>query len=203
MRIVAATRNRGKLLEMKRILSGTGIELLDAGDFPRFPEVREEGETFLENAMSKAEAVHSATGLPALADDSGIEVDALGGAPGVKSARYGGEGLSDEQRCAKLLEALEGVPKGERGARFRCVMVLYPLPGKGRGAITTEGILHGIIAFEPAGVNGFGYDPVFIVPERGITVAQMGPDEKDSISHRYRALVEMKAFLAREFGSVR
>lgn len=199
MRIVLATRNTGKATEIREILSGLDIELCDLSGFPPFPEPAETGGTFYENALEKAKAVHEATGLPALADDSGIEVDALDGAPGVRSARYGGPGLSDIDRSLKLLEALKEIPAGRRGARFRCVMVLYPAPGSGDGAVVTEGIFHGKIADRPAGKNGFGYDPVFFVPEAGKTVAEMTVAEKNRISHRYRALVEMKTLLVHEY----
>jgi XTP/dITP diphosphohydrolase len=172
------------------------VELIDAGAFPAYQEPPEDGDTFLDNAISKAMAAHSATGLPALADDSGIEVDALGGAPGVRSARFGGEGLTDAERTSALLDALRGVPPVKRGARFRCVMVLYPSPAGGGRRLETEGFLYGRIAEQPAGENGFGYDPVFIVPGSGMTLAQMAPEEKDAVSHRYRALVEMKWLLA-------
>ena len=197
MRIVVASHNAGKIAEISGILSGSGIELAGLDDFAPYPEPEENGETFLENAMIKARAAHEATGLPALADDSGIVVDALGGAPGVRSARYGGEGLDDSKRYARLLEALEGTPDKERTARFRCVMVLYPAPGSDCDALVTEGIFEGLIALEPAGENGFGYDPVFYAPEAGKTAAEMEPAEKNRVSHRYRALVEMKAMLDR------
>ena len=195
LRIVIATGNAGKEREIRDILSGIDVELLGRKDFPPFPDPSEDGDTFLENAMSKAKAVHAATGLPALADDSGLEVEALGGDPGIKSARYGGEGLSDGQRCRKLLQALDGVPREKRGARFKCMMVLYPAPGSENGALVTEGELYGRIETEPSGENGFGYDPVFYVPEEGMTVARMEAGEKNRISHRYRALVEMKWLL--------
>lgn len=197
MKIVVASHNAGKIAEISGILSGSGIELAGLDDFPAYPEPEETGDTFLENAMIKATAAHEATGLPALADDSGIEVDALGGAPGIRSARYGGEGLDDAGRYTKLLSALAGKPDEERAARFRCVMVLFPAPGPDGGALVTEGILEGRIALEPSGENGFGYDPVFYVPAAGKTAAEMDRAEKNSISHRYRALVEMKAMLDR------
>lgn len=197
MKIVVASHNAGKIAEISGILSGSGIELAGLDDFPPYPEPEETGDTFLENAIIKAKAAHEATGLPALADDSGIEVDALGGAPGIHSARYGGEGLDDRGRFTKLLSELAGKPDGERTARFRCVMVLFPAPETENETIVTEGILEGHIAFEPAGENGFGYDPVFFVPGAGKTAAEMDREEKNSISHRYRALVEMKAMLDR------
>ncbi len=195
LRIVLGTSNRGKIREIREILSNTGIELAALDEFPPFPEPVENGKTFLENAMIKAKAVHAATGLPALADDSGIEVDALGGAPGIMSARYGGEGLSDAERGMFLLDGLKGKDENERSARFRCVMVLYPVPGEKDGAFVTEGIFEGRIAERPSGDNGFGYDPVFFVPEEGMTAAEMDISRKNSISHRYRALVEMKGLL--------
>ena len=200
MQIALATRNEGKIREMKSILKGSGVELIDYREFPPMEQPEENGETFLENALAKARAVHAATGLHALADDSGIEVDELGGGPGVRSARYGGEGLSDRERSQRLLEELEGVPDERRGARFRCIMVLYPAPGTDVDAIVTEGIFHGRIATRPSGENGFGYDPVFFVPERGVTVAEMSDEEKNSTSHRYRAGVEMKYMIMKSLG---
>jgi XTP/dITP diphosphohydrolase len=200
LKIVLATRNAGKLREMRDILAGLDATLLDWTEVPAFPEVEESAESFLENALAKAKAIHAATGFPALADDSGLEVEALGGAPGVRSARYGGPGLSDADRSAKLLRELVGVPPERRGARFRCVAALYPAPCGGEEALSTEGFLYGVIAEAPRGANGFGYDPVFLVPERGKTVAEMDAAEKNSLSHRYRALVEMKHLLARTCG---
>ncbi len=196
LKIVLATRNDGKIREINSILGGIGLEIMSLGDFPPYGEPEEDGKTFLENAMIKARAAVEATGLPALADDSGIEVDYLGGSPGVHSARYGGALLNDRQRCEKLLADLDGVPQEKRKANFRCVMVLYPDP-TGRGAaLSTEGILEGFISREPAGEDGFGYDPIFFVPGEGRTAAEMTMEEKNRISHRYRALVEMKALLA-------
>jgi XTP/dITP diphosphohydrolase len=200
LRIVLATRNAGKIREIRTILADLDVELLDSSAFPPFPEPPEEGDTFLANALAKAKAVYRATGVCALADDSGIEVDALGGEPGVRSARFGGSNLTDADRCARLLDALRGVGEGQRGARFRCFAVLYPAPGGGRTCIATEGCLYGRIADSPRGENGFGYDPVFFVPECGKTVAEMDAAEKNSMSHRYRALVELKFTLERDCG---
>jgi len=197
MKVVIASHNRGKIAEIAGILASSGLELAGLDGFEPYPEPEETGGTFLENAMIKAAAARGATGLPALADDSGLEVDALGGAPGVRSARYGGDGLSDAGRYTKLLEELAGVPAEKRTARFRCVMVLMPAPGSESDALVTEGVLEGRIADEPAGENGFGYDPVFYVPAAGKTAAQMEPAEKNAISHRYRALAEMRAMLER------
>ncbi len=200
LRLVLATRNRGKIREIRAILAGLDVELLDSLDFPPFAEPAENGDTFLANALAKAKAVHRVTGCPSLADDSGLEVDALGGAPGVRSARYGGPGLDDGERCAKLLEELAGVRDEERGARFHCAGVLYPAPGASRKGLAAEGFLHGSIARAPRGNNGFGYDPVFLVPERGMTLAEMDPGEKNALSHRYRAFVELKYMLMRDCG---
>jgi len=198
--IVLATRNAGKIREIRMILAGLDVALIDSSAFPPFPEPAENENTFLENALAKAKAVHRATGLSALADDSGIEVDALGGEPGVRSARYGGSGLTDADRCARLLDALRGVPEERRGADFRCVAVLYPAPGASRKTLAAEGFLYGRISEAPRGKGGFGYDPVFFVPERGVTVAEMEAGEKNSMSHRYRAFLEVKYILMRDYG---
>lgn len=200
LRIFLATRNRGKLREIRSILSGVDVEIVGPDDVEPYTEPAEDGETFLENALAKARAAYRATGIPALADDSGLEVEVLGGRPGVQSKRYGGPGISDGDRCLKLLDELSGVPEGRRDARFHCAMVLLPRPGDGTGHFATEGFLYGHITTRPAGSNGFGYDPVFLLPDRGVTVAQLELDEKNSLSHRYRALVEMKWLLVRECG---
>jgi XTP/dITP diphosphohydrolase len=200
LRIALATRNPGKIREIRDILAGLDVELVDPSCFPPFAEPAEDGDTFLDNALAKAKAVRRATGLPALADDSGLEVDALGGAPGVRSARYGGPGLTDEGRCARLLGELAGVRDEDRGARFRCAAVLYPAPGAARKGLAAEGFLYGRIVRSPRGGNGFGYDPVFLVPERGMTLAEMDPGEKNATSHRYRALIELKHMLVRDCG---
>ncbi len=198
-RIVLATRNPGKIREIQEMIKDLRVELLNLDDFQAVPEPPEEGNTFEENALSKARTVHRATGLPALADDSGIEVEALNWGPGVRSARYGGSGLTDEERSRKLLENMVSIPEDERTARFRCVMVLYPAPSGDEEALVTEGVFHGRIAREPAGDKGFGYDPVFYVPEKDKMVAQMSDKEKNSISHRYRALVEMKRLMEKAY----
>ena len=195
MRLLLATRNAGKIREIRAILSGCGVEIVAADDYPAWPEPPETGATLLENALIKARAAFAATGLAALADDSGLEVDALGGAPGVWSARWGGEGLGDRERALKLLAALSGVPDEARGARFRCVMVLLPAPRDPGRALVSEGILEGRIAWSPAGENGFGYDPVFIPAGCERTLAETSAEYKNGISHRYRALVEVRAHL--------
>lgn len=187
-----ATRNRGKLRELAPLFHGARLELRtpeEAGI--AMPEVRETGVTFEENARLKARALAAASGMPSLADDSGLEVDALGGAPGVRSARYAGDGATDEANCRKLLAELESVPPPRRG-RFRCVLVLARPTGE---LLTAEGILEGEIARAPAGESGFGYDPVFFLPQMGKTVAQIGFAEKQRISHRARAAARLVSLL--------
>jgi XTP/dITP diphosphohydrolase len=186
-KLLIATNNRGKLREYEELLADAGLPLDIT--FPAQEgislEVVESGATFEENATLKALAYASAAGLPTLADDSGLEVDALGGAPGLRSARYAGPGASDADRYRKLLSALEGVPPAERSARFRCV-VAVALPG-GRVA-TAEGRCEGHIGYEPRGEHGFGYDPVFVVNGAGgKTMAELPPEVKNRISHRARA----------------
>lgn len=198
-KIVLATRNPGKISEIEEMIKDVDLEILTLDDFQAIPEPPEEGNSFEENALSKAKAVHRATGLPALADDSGIEVEALNWGPGVRSARYGGTGLSDADRSQKLLENMASIPDDKRTARFRCVMVLFPSPGKEEEALVTEGVFHGQIAREPAGDNGFGYDPIFYVPEKKKMVAEMSEKEKNKISHRYRALLEMKRLIVKAY----
>ena len=146
--------------------------------------MEETGSTFEENAIIKAQAYSRLTGLLTLADDSGLEVDALGGDPGVYSARYGGEGLTDEDRVELLLHNMRGVPWNLRSARFRCVIAIAPLEGE---AVTVEGTVEGIIQYEPMGDGGFGYDPVFLLPQKGLTTSQLPLDEKNSLSHRGQA----------------
>ncbi|MDU6345756.1 MAG: XTP/dITP diphosphatase [Clostridium sp.] len=183
MTFVIATHNAKKLKELKRILEPLGFDAVIREDLP---EVEETGTTFAENALLKAESACKVTGMPAIADDSGLVVDALGGAPGVYSARYAGEGATDRQRYEKLLEELREVPTEQRTARFvSAVCCVFP-DGK---IITAEGSCEGIIAFEPKGEGGFGYDPIFLVGER--SYAEMTAEEKDSISHRGRALAKL------------
>ena len=183
MTFVIATHNAKKLKELKRILEPLGFDAVIREDLP---EVEETGTTFAENALLKAESACKVTGMPAIADDSGLVVDALGGAPGVYSARYAGEGATDRQRYEKLLEELREVPTEQRTARFvSAVCCVFP-DGK---IITAEGACEGIIAFEPKGEGGFGYDPIFLGGER--SYAEMTAEEKDSISHRGRALAKL------------
>jgi XTP/dITP diphosphohydrolase len=190
MRLLVATMNPGKIRELARALDSTGIEVLGLDHLGNVPDVEETGETFEENARLKAEAYSRLTDLPVLADDSGIEVDALGGAPGVHSARWGGPELDDPGRCRLLLKKISGVEDPERRtARFRCVLALAR---GGETLATFEGVVEGRILTEPRGENGFGYDPVFFHPPSGCTTAQLSTEEKQRISHRGRAI---EAFL--------
>lgn len=185
MRLLVATRNAGKLREIRGLLGPEGIEAVGLADLPGAPEVEEDGETFLANARKKARTLADATGLPALADDSGLAVDALAGRPGVRSARFAGPGASDEQNNEKLLRELEGVPEARRGAAFVCAMVLA-LPGGGEHA--AEGRVEGRVLASPRGDQGFGYDPLFLVEGTGRTLAELELGEKNALSHRARAL---------------
>jgi XTP/dITP diphosphohydrolase len=182
--LLLATNNPGKIQEYTALLSGCGYNLVTpAGKGIRL-EVAETGNSFTENAALKARAWAGASGLVTLADDSGLEVDALGGAPGVHSARYAGGDASDSVRIALLLKNLDGVPVDKRTARFRCVIAIADPAGNLRLA---KGSIEGIIALTPRGDNGFGYDPVFLVPEQGKTMAELQPEEKNRLSHRARA----------------
>ncbi|MBN1137815.1 MAG: XTP/dITP diphosphatase [Anaerolineae bacterium] len=186
VKLLVATNNRGKAREYEELLAGLPLEVTFPAREGITLEVEESGATFEENARLKALAYARASGLLALADDSGLEVDALGGAPGVWSARYAGPGASDADRYQKLLDTLAGVPDGQRTARFRCVVALaWP-----NGAVrTAEGRCEGRIGWAPRGEHGFGYDPVFIVDGLGgQTMAELAPEIKNRISHRARAV---------------
>lgn len=185
VKLILATENRHKLREIRELLAGLDVEVLHLGQLAEPPALTETGATFAENARQKACAVARATGELALADDSGLEVDALGGEPGVQSARWAGEGAGDAQLVAKLLRQLTEVPDDRRTARFVCVLSLCAPEGEvGRW----EGRAEGVITREPRGTGGFGYDPVFLYPEEGLTFAEMAPERKNAVSHRGRAL---------------
>jgi XTP/dITP diphosphohydrolase len=183
-RIVLATNNEHKIREIKQILSGLPAEILTLEDFPGAPRVEETGKTLEENAILKAEAVQGFTGLPSLADDSGLEVDALRGAPGVLSSRFAGEHCSFEDNNRKLLRMMSDVPQNRRTARFVCVVAWARDP---EHITTLRGEVEGVIALEERGENGFGYDPVFYLPNLNKTFAQLPFEEKNKISHRARA----------------
>ena len=184
-KVVLATGNPGKIVEIGAALAMVGIEVQGVEAKDAQSPVEETGSTFEENARIKAEAYSLRTPLPVLADDSGLEVDALGGAPGVESARYGGPGLDDPGRCRLLLEALQGVPAAKRTARFRCVLAVAQ---GGRTLATFEGAVEGRITEAPRGANGFGYDPVFFHEEACRTFAELSREEKQRLSHRGQAI---------------
>jgi XTP/dITP diphosphohydrolase len=184
MRMLIATNNPGKVREYDDLLRGLGLELCGLADMGLERQVDETGHTFDENARLKAQAYCQASHLLTLADDSGLEVAMLDGAPGVHSARYAGQGASDADRIRKLLAALDGVPWVNRAARFRCVIALAWPDGR---LETFEGQCTGVIALEPKGTNGFGFDPVFYLPELNCTMAELPMDVKNRISHRARA----------------
>jgi len=194
MRLLIATHNRGKLIEYQAMLTNLPFELVTLDDVGISDDVDEDGATFAENARLKAIEYARQSGLLTLADDSGLEVDALGGEPGVHSKRYAGEGKSDTERNVFLLNKLRGVPAGKRTARFHCVIVMASPEGK---LVETDGTCEGEIAFEPRGTHGFGYDPVFQVAERGIRMAELPTEEKNKISHRARAAAKARVILKR------
>ena len=186
MKVVLASRNRHKLVEISKITEKFGIELVLQSELGIDIDVEETGTTFEENSLLKAKAVMEATGLPALADDSGIAVDALNGEPGIYSARYGfDESLDDWGRLLLLLKNTEHVPDGQRQAQFVCVISMVTPDGQ---VIQARGEIHGELLREPVGENGFGYDPIFYYPPFGKTTAEISPEEKNEVSHRGKAL---------------
>ncbi|MBR2311421.1 MAG: RdgB/HAM1 family non-canonical purine NTP pyrophosphatase [Oscillospiraceae bacterium] len=186
MKVVLASKNPHKLVEISKITEKFGFELVLQSEIGVDIDVEETGTTFEENSLLKAEAVMKATGLPALADDSGISVDALNGAPGIYSARYGfDESLDDWGRLELLLKNTENVPDGQRQAQFVCVISFVTPEGQ---VIQARGEIHGELTREPAGENGFGYDPIFYYPPLGKTTAELSPEEKNEVSHRANAL---------------
>jgi XTP/dITP diphosphohydrolase len=192
-RVVLASGNRGKVREIQAMLSGMAITVLPQSDF-KVPTAEETGLTFVENAILKARNAARHTSLPAIADDSGIEVRGLNGAPGVFSAVYAGAGASDQENLDKLLTACEAVPEGERSARFVCVMV-YMRHAEDATPVIAQGTWNGELLRAAIGENGFGYDPIFFVPDHGCSSAQLPPDVKNAISHRGQALRSLVAQL--------
>jgi len=198
--LVLATRNRHKGQELAALLGDLGIRIRTLDDFPEAPEVEEDGLTCEANAIKKATEISRATGLTAVADDTGLEVDALGGRPGVYAARYAGEGATYEDNCKKLIQELSGVPREQRTARFITVAVIV-VPGE--SAQVAHGVLEGYITEAPVGSRGFGYDPVFYVPELGATLAEISAEQKNRISHRAKAFLQAKELLrARQSESI-
>lgn len=222
MKIVLATRNRDKAREIVAMLVGLDVEIVTLDAFPNAPETVEDGDTLEANAWKKARETRAHTHLSALADDTGLEVDALDGAPGVFAARYAGEKATYADNCTKLIAAMENVPAGRRGARFRTVMALALVPDDlarlaaaatshaevaahltdATDGLVSEGVLNGEIAMNARGTGGFGYDPVFVDGASRRTLAEMTLEEKNASSHRYRALLEMREMLVR-FGLAR
>jgi XTP/dITP diphosphohydrolase len=194
-RLILATANKHKLVELTRILEAgrVAVDLVGLGEFPGAPDVRETGATFTDNALLKARAVAEFTGLPAVADDSGLCVDALNGMPGVFSARWSGRHGDDEANLWLVLGQLADVLDDRRGAQFACSAALV-LPG-GREHVS-EGIMRGRIIHEPRGENGFGYDPIFVPNSAELTTAQLSPEAKDKISHRAKALRHLAPIIA-------
>jgi XTP/dITP diphosphohydrolase len=190
--IVVATENPGKLREIKESLRGMEVQILSLTDLPPLPPVKEDGSTFRENALKKARTVAHHTGRLTIADDSGLEVDYLNGDPGVRSARFAGEGASDADNNLKLLQCLEGIPSSQREATFRCVIAVVDPQGK---ESWVEGVCRGLIGEKERGTLGFGYDPLFIIPELDKTLAELPLEEKNRISHRGKALAALKRVL--------
>ncbi|WP_027858084.1 RdgB/HAM1 family non-canonical purine NTP pyrophosphatase [Marinobacterium jannaschii] len=197
-KIVLASGNKGKLREFNQVLADFHIEVLPQSDFG-VTDADETGLSFVENAILKARHAAAATGLPALADDSGLEVDALKGSPGIYSARFSGENATDALNNAKLLEMLKDVPEAERSARFQCLLVFMrhandPTP------LICQGSWEGRILTEACGENGFGYDPLFLIPELGKASAQLPPEQKNRLSHRGQAVAQFIAEIGRRYG---
>jgi XTP/dITP diphosphohydrolase len=190
-KLILATNNQHKIAELTALLVGAGVTILTKADFPDFPEIEETANTLAENALEKSRTIFRMYGIPAVADDTGLEVDYLGGAPGVYSARYAGEGCSFADNNRKLLRELEGVPAEQRRARFVTVIAVTYADRD----VCLEGAVNGHIATEPRGDNGFGYDPVFVYQPLGKTFAEMGSEMKNLVSHRAVALGKFKDWL--------
>jgi XTP/dITP diphosphohydrolase len=197
--LVLATRNRHKVIELVALLGDLGITIRTLDEFPEAPDVVEDGDTCEANAVKKARVIAEFTGLPAVADDTGLEVDALGGRPGVYAARYAGEDATYEDNCRKLLQELTGLPREQRTARFLTVAAIALPSG---GIRVAQGTLDGVIAEEASGTLGFGYDPVFLIPELGKTLAQLSADQKNTISHRAKAFAKMREILSASSASM-
>ncbi|KQC08853.1 MAG: hypothetical protein APR62_03890 [Smithella sp. SDB] len=198
MKIVFASGNEGKVREINEMLEGMEIELVSLKDYSNVPEIIEDGSTFLENALKKAKIISEFTGEAVLADDSGLQVDALGGEPGIYSARYAGEKATDEDNIDLLLKKLKNIPQEKRTAFFCCALVLYKTDGS---YDSFESKWHGVIIDERRGENGFGYDPVFFVPELKKTAAELFPEIKNKVSHRGQAFAQLRRKLAEKLNN--
>ena len=194
-KLVLATHNLHKKIEMNSILSPLGILIVGLDEFPQIGDIEETGTTLLENAFIKARTVYELTGLPSLADDTGLEVDSLDGAPGVYSARYAGKNPTYQENCSKLLLNLKGYPNEKRVASFKTVIAFVD----GEIEHSTEGVVKGLIVEKYRGVDGFGYDPIFQPESQNLTYAEMDADKKNRISHRFKALDKIKEFLTSYF----
>ena len=194
-KLVLATHNLHKKMEMNSILSPLGILIVGLDEFPQIGDIEETGTTLLENAFIKARTVYELTGLPSLADDTGLEVDSLDGAPGVYSARYAGKNPTYQENCSKLLLNLKGYPNEKRVASFKTVIAFVD----GEIEHSTEGVVKGLIVEKYRGVDGFGYDPIFQPESQNLTYAEMDADKKNRISHRFKALDKIKEFLTSYF----
>jgi XTP/dITP diphosphohydrolase len=192
MEVIVATRNKGKLREFRDALKGLNLRIYGLSDLSDVPEVEEDGRSFTENALKKARFYSRVFGKLTLADDSGLEVDSLKGQPGVHSARYAGERASSRENNQKLLREMEGVPVSKRGARFRCVIAVRSPEGK---EVLAEGSCRGRIGFKEKGRKGFGYDPLFILPRDGRTMAELSLEEKNKISHRGKSLRKIRKII--------
>ena len=198
MELFLATSNEGKIREIRELLKGCGISLTSLRDYPDAPEVVENGQSYRDNALKKARFFARWTGKLTLADDSGLEVDYLKGRPGVFSARYAGDGANDRENNRRLIRELKGIPRAKRGAVFRCVIALVAPWGDEE---VVEGECRGRIGLEERGERGFGYDPIFIIPRYGKTVAEFSIEEKNRLSHRGKALRKLKKILKRYVGA--
>jgi XTP/dITP diphosphohydrolase len=192
MDIVLASKNQGKIAEIRELLKDMNINILSLYDIEDLPEIVEDGKTLFENAFKKAMLISSYTNKIAIGEDSGLFVDFLGGRPGIYSSRYAGEKATDFENNMKLLRELNNIPVNKRSAKFRTIMVLY-IPDNGYKV--AEGELEGVIGFKPVGKNGFGYDSLFIIPEYGRSLAELGVDAKNKISHRGKALKKIKEII--------
>ena len=191
--MIVATRNKGKIREIREALKGLGLRIHALSDFPNVPEIEEDGKSFAENALKKAQFYSKVFGKLTLADDSGLEVDSLKGMPGIYSARYSGEKASSRENNQRLLKEMASIPFSKRGARFKCIMAMVSPEGK---EAMTEGSCKGRIGMREKGKKGFGYDPLFILPKYGKTMAELSLREKNKISHRGEALRKLKKIVA-------